>query len=92
MREVNMVNENKDGPEVGGQQASEGGGGDSNKTNPVAIERYIKGIGFPANKEDLIQQAQENGAPEDVMDVLNRFDEHEYNSPIDISKEVARIE
>lgn len=87
-----MVDENKDGRQVGGQKSSRGGTGQPDKASPAAVERYIKGIHFPASKDDLINQAKKNGAPGDVMSVLNRFQTEKYNSAIDISKEVGRVE
>lgn len=87
-----MVDDKKDGRVVGGQKSSEGGRGDPEKASPAAIERYLKGISFPASKDDLVSKAKENKAPSDVMHILNQFEEHQYNSPIDVSKEVGRIE
>jgi len=75
-----------------GRKSSEGGRGNPEKASPAAVERYLKGIHFPANKGDLTDIAQQNGAPSDVMSVINRFEEKEYNSPVDIAKEVGRVE
>jgi Protein of unknown function (DUF2795) len=89
-----MVDNDKklEGHRISGQKSSEGGRGDPNKASPAAIERYMKGIHFPAHKEDLLNQARDNGAPQDVLNVLDRFSEHEYHSPIDIAKEVKQAE
>jgi hypothetical protein len=80
------------GTTEGGKKTSEGGRGDPEKASPAAIERYLKGINFPAGKEDLLKHAKENQSPEDVLHVLNQFEEKEYHSVIDVSKEVGRIE
>jgi hypothetical protein len=80
------------GTKEGGQKASEGGRGNPEKASPAAIERYLKGINFPANKKTLIKHAKENQAPKDVLHVLDQFQEKEYHSVIDVSKEVGRIE
>jgi hypothetical protein len=79
------------GTTEGGKKTSEGGRGNPEKASPAAIERYLKGINFPADKEDLVKHAQENQAPEDVLHVLNQFEEKEYHSVIDVSKEMSRI-
>lgn len=80
------------GTTEGGRKSSEGGRGDPNKASPAAIERYLKGIHYPAKKNDLIKQAQNNGAPDDVMNVLNRFEDKEYGSTVDVAKEVGNVE
>jgi hypothetical protein len=84
--------EKKDGRYTSGLKSSEGGRGDPEKASPAAIERYLKGMKYPANKDDLINKAKENEAPSDVMSVLKRFTDHQYHSPIDVSKEVKEVE
>lgn len=86
-KEATMV-----GTTEGGKKAAEGGRGDSEKASPAAVEKYLKGINFPADKESLIKHAEENDAPEDVLHTLSQLEEKEYHSAIDVSKEVGRIE
>ncbi len=86
------MQENKNqGRTISGQKSSEGGRGNAEKASPAAIERYLKGIHYPAKKGDLLNRAKENSAPSDVINSLNKFEEKQYNSTIDVSKEVGRI-
>lgn len=88
-----MAYENKDqGRSEAGRKSSEGGRGNPEKASPAAVERYLKGIHYPASKGDLVNQAKQNGAPSDVMSVLNRFEDKEYGSTIDVAKEVGNVE
>lgn len=80
------------GTQEGGRKASEGGRGNPEKASPAAVERYLKGIHFPTSKDDILKQAQENGAPEDVINVINQFQDEEFNSPVDIAKAVGEVE
>ncbi|MHB8110942.1 MAG: DUF2795 domain-containing protein [Syntrophorhabdaceae bacterium] len=73
------------GTTEGGKKASQGGRG-RDVASPAAVENYLKGIDFPANKKKLMQQARDNDAPEDVMHTIERLPEQQYNSPIDVSK------
>jgi hypothetical protein len=79
------------GTTEGGKKGAEADRGDPKKASPAAIENYIKGIKFPADKNKLIEQAERNKAPSDVINVLKKFEEKEYHSPIDISKEVGKV-
>ncbi|MEN6617711.1 MAG: DUF2795 domain-containing protein [Syntrophorhabdus sp.] len=74
------------GTTEGGKKAAQGGRGDPNMASPAAVENYLKGIDFPANKKKLLQQARDNDAPSDVMKTIERLPDQQYNSPIDISK------
>jgi hypothetical protein len=80
------------GTTQGGMKSSEGGRGNPEKASPAAIERYLKDIHFPVDKNDLIKHAKDNQAPEDVLHVLDQFEEKKYNNAIDVSKEVGMVE
>ncbi|WP_038466549.1 DUF2795 domain-containing protein [Candidatus Odyssella acanthamoebae] len=59
---------------------------------PIAIEKYLKGISFPASKNDLIRQAEDNQAPDAVINVLEEFSDKEYNSVTDVAQEAKKSE
>lgn len=79
------------GTTEGGKKSAQGSAGNPQKASPATIEHYIKGIKFPANKANLISKANDNNAPNDVMNVLKKFESKDYHSPIDVSKKVGRI-
>jgi hypothetical protein len=79
------------GTTEGGRKSSESGRGDPQKESPTAIERDLKGVHYPASKDELLRQAKNNGAPEDALYVLNKFQKKKYNTNLDISKEVSHV-
>jgi len=91
MLEEGMMDDKELSRQISGEKPSGGGKGDSEKASPTAIERYLKGMTFPADKKALIEKAKSNDAPEDVMKTLNQFEEKTYSTVIDVSKEVERI-
>lgn len=58
----------------------------ANPGSAAQVEKYLKGVDYPASKDDLIKKARSNGAPEDVIDILNDLTESRFNSPIDVMK------
>jgi hypothetical protein len=60
--------------------------------SPVEVEKCFKGMNYPAKKEDLIKHAQQQGANQDVMEVLKEMRDQDFNSPIDVSKAVGEID
>lgn len=64
----------------------------SEKGDTASFEQYLKGISFPVDKKNLIKQAKEKQAPQDVLDTLNKLDEKEYSSTADVSKQMGRSE
>ena len=61
---------------------SQGMSGDS----PATVQKYLKGIDYPVNKQDLVDQAKKNGAPQEVVQELQKFPNQEFNGPQDIAK------
>lgn len=49
--------------------------------NPTEIQKYLKGVDYPASKEDLVSAAEENDAPEEVIDALQDLNEDEFDGP-----------
>lgn len=60
--------------------------------SPVNLERYLDGMAFPAKKNDLRQKAQDNHAPDVVIDIINNLPERSFTSPVDVNKAVDEIE
>lgn len=58
----------------------------ANPRSAAELEKYLKGVEFPASRQDLIKKAKANGAPEEVIDMINDLSEDNFNSPIDVSK------
>ncbi len=54
------------------------------------ITRYLKGIDFPAEKEELVQQARDNDADEEVINALEDLDDREYESMADVMRSISK--
>ena len=66
--------------------------GRAGHVSPAIVEKYLAGIHFPAEKKNLVDKATARDAPADVMDMLNKLPSKTYKSPIDITKEIGKIE
>ncbi len=45
---------------------------------PELQDRYLRGLEFPATREEAVHGAQENGAPRDVLQVLEAIQDKQY--------------
>lgn len=61
------------------------------RVSPAQVEKFIKGIKFPASKQDLILQAEGNNADQDVLNILENVPDKQFNSPIDISIAIGKM-
>lgn len=62
------------------------------RADPVIVEEHIKGIHYPANKDDPVKTARKNDAPRDAISTLDRLPAKEYTSPIDVDHEIGKLE
>lgn len=49
-------------------------------TSTYKISHYLEGIDYPAGKQDLLNQAKKNNAPDDVIDAITKLPEHSYGN------------
>ncbi|HOI57705.1 MULTISPECIES: DUF2795 domain-containing protein [unclassified Methanoculleus] len=53
----------------------------------ASLQTYLRGVDYPASKQDLIAHARKSDAPEDAITVLEQYSEQTYRSAADVSAE-----
>lgn len=61
------------------------------KVNPIQLQKHLKGMDYPASKQDLIKHAEKNGADDNVRSVLQQIPDEDYETPAELSKAVGKI-
>jgi uncharacterized membrane protein YeaQ/YmgE (transglycosylase-associated protein family) len=61
------------------------------QANPVAVERYLEGVGYPSNVEGLIKNALQMGAGEEVVDTLERLPDQTYHSSFEVTSALGKL-
>jgi hypothetical protein len=56
------------------------------RISPISLQKHLKGVSYPASREDLAQQARTNAAPDDVVATIRRLPGDRYNSPRDVMR------
>ncbi len=57
----------------------------------VKIQEYVKGVHYPASKQDLIRKAKERGADTSIISTLQKHPDKRYQSSIDLMMEYSEI-
>lgn len=60
--------------------------------SPANVQTYLEGISYPADKSDLLDTARRNGAPREVMDLIEALEDREYGGPQDVMKSYGQVE
>lgn len=63
-----------------------------NRFNATEVEKYLDGISFPCAKDDLIHCADDNGAPDDMIEMMEDFPEKTFNNPMDVARCVSQLQ
>jgi hypothetical protein len=67
------------------QQGQTSGRGNP-QNEPIQIAKYLKGADFPASKDDLVECAQQNDAPEEVIEAIQALDADSFDGITDVTK------
>lgn len=51
------------------------------ETNPIEMQKYLKGANYPASKEDLVSTAENNSAPGEIVEQLRAISVNEFSGP-----------
>jgi len=52
---------------------------DAVDTNPDDAQQYLQGVEYPASKEDVVTAAENNGAPDDLMRMIEGLSRPEFS-------------
>lgn len=55
----------------------------------IEVQKYLGGVDYPANKDELVRSAEESGAGGEVLDWLRSLPDRDYESPTEVSEAVA---
>jgi len=59
--------------------------------NPIQIQKYLSGIDYPASKDTIVETAEKENAPGDVLDALRAIPEGDYDAPTAVSSAVSNV-
>lgn len=59
--------------------------------NPIQLQKFLKGVDYPANKQTLIDAAKKNGADDNVCSTLEQLPDENYEAPVDVSQAVGKL-
>jgi hypothetical protein len=57
--------------------------------NPIELQKYLKGVDYPADRDELVQTAESNGAPQEIVDALRKADTDRFDGPNAVEKAIA---
>jgi len=62
---------------------------ENDNISAAELQACLKGVDYPADRDELIETAKSNEAPDPVMNFLERIPDKQYETPVDVSKELS---
>jgi len=60
--------------------------------SPAEVQAYLRGLDYPVSTQDLIDRAKEQGAPQEIIDVLDRLPRGiKFHDPTDVSRAFGEL-
>ena len=56
--------------------------------DPIQVQKALGGVDYPADKEDLVKNAEKKDADDDVLSALKDLPDKKYETPADVNKEL----
>jgi len=60
------------------------------KVSPAEVEKFLKGVDYPASKADLVKHVQQE--TQQVLEVLQKLPNETFQRPTDVSKAFGEME
>ncbi len=60
--------------------------------SPANVQNHLKGVHYPARKDDLIATAKRNGAPKEILDIVKGLPEEEFGGLQDVMKAYGELD
>lgn len=60
------------------------------KVRPPEVEKYLKGVDYPASKADLVKHSKQE--MQQVLEILQQLPDQTFNKPTDVAKALGEIE
>jgi hypothetical protein len=78
----------------GGEESVKKGmsGASGGRVSAAALQESLKGIDYPAKKQDMARTAESHGASREIVDKINQLPDREYRSAADVSEAFGKVE
>lgn len=62
------------------------------KTNPIQVQKLLKGLDYPASKDQIVGHAEQSGGDRNALDTLRKLPDQQYQTPAEVSEAMGKIE
>jgi hypothetical protein len=60
--------------------------------SPVAVQKALAGVDYPTTREQLAETARAHHADREIVELIDRLPDKNYDSPTAVSKAIAQLQ
>ena len=61
------------------------------RINPIEVQKYLKGVAYPANRQELLVRARQLGASDRIRSSLEKLPDSAFDTPTEVSQALGRL-
>ena len=62
------------------------------RVSPAQLAHYLRGVQFPASKQDLKADAKKNQAPPEILKFIDELPDEQYRTMAEVIKALGEVE
>jgi hypothetical protein len=62
------------------------------RVSPAQLAHYLRGVQFPASKQDLKADAKKNQAPPEILKFIDELPDEQYRTMAEVMKALGEVE
>ncbi len=62
----------------------------TDRPNPIQRQTVLRGVDYPASRDDLVRHAEQQGADEEVLEGLRQMEDRDHDGPHAVSQSFSR--
>lgn len=55
----------------------------------IDVQKYLSGVDYPAGRDELLQKAKKENAPDEVVSPLEGLPDRQFESPVQVSEAIS---
>jgi hypothetical protein len=52
--------------------------------NPIEVQKHLRGVDYPASKTEIVETAEANDAPQEIIEALQGMSAERFEGPDDV--------
>jgi hypothetical protein len=62
------------------------------KLNPIELQKHLKGLDYPAGRDEIVRKDHESGADDEIRQMLDKLPDRELETPAAVNEAIGDLQ